>query len=306
MSNSLINSVLQGDCREVMKTLPDNCISACITDPPYNYEFIGPDWDDFEIKRRIDRVKKEGSKTIIKNIPYGGRLSGGVRDANWYKRNRKNILEYENWCESWATELFRICKPGTTVLVFNSTRTVAHVQVAFENVGFYARGIFVYRRTSGIPKGANIKSQLEKRGYKNASDWEGWHSCLRTEWESICILQKPLKNDYVTTFLEFGTGIFHTKTNGGGFQPNILEGIGRDKTEDFNVHCTIKPVSLMKKLIEIFVPRTDGCLVLDCFAGSGSTLVAAKELGVPYLGIEIIPEYIEIIKRRLGEPVNFG
>lgn len=304
MKKVLMNSILQGDCRQVMATLPENSISACITDPPYNYEFIGHKWDDSEIKRRMDRVNDKGSKTLVKNIPYGSGLAGGVRNARWYQRNRENIIDYENWCVEWATELFRICKPGATVLVFNSTRTVAHVQVALEKVGFYARDILVYRRSSGIPKGANIKTQLEKKGHSDAAEWEGWHSCLRNEWEAVCILQKPLKNDYASTFLEFGTGLFYTKTAEGGFQSNILEGIGRDKTEDFNVHCTVKPLSLMKKLIEIFVPKTDDCLVLDPFAGSGTTLVAAQELNIPFVGIEIVPEYVEIIKKRLEKPTG--
>lgn len=130
----------------------------------------------------------------------------------------------------------------------------AHVQVALENTGFYARDILVYRRSSGIPKGINIKKQLERKGYENPEQWEGWHSCLRNEWESICVLQKPLVHNYIETLLDYGTGLFYTKDHSGGFQSNILEGISREKDGDFNVHCTVKPIALMKKLVEIFVP----------------------------------------------------
>ncbi|NNM50730.1 MAG: site-specific DNA-methyltransferase [Pseudomonadales bacterium] len=295
-----VNNILLGDCRHVMAQLPSDCISACITDPPYNYEFIGHTWNEAEIKRRMDRAHEKGSKTLVKHIPYGSGLAGGTRNASWYKRNRANILDYENWCFQWASELFRVCKPGATVLAFNSTRTVAHLQVALEKAGFYARDILVYRRPSGIPKGANIKKQLEKKGYPDAAAWEDWHSCLRNEWEAICILQKPLKNDYASTFIEYGTGLFYTKSLDGGFQSNILEHRERRIIDDYNIHCTIKPVSLMKRLIEIFVPKTENCLLLDPFAGSGSTLVAAQALEIPYLGIEIIPEYIDIIKKRLS------
>ena len=163
MKKTPSNEVLVGDCREVMKTLPENYISACITDPPYNYEFIGHKWDDSEIQRRIERVNGKGNKTLVKNIPYGSGLAGGVRNEKWYQRNRNNTLDYEKWCFEWGEQLFRICKPGATVLVFNSTRTVAHVQVALESAGFYARDILVYKRSSGIPKGVNIKQQLEKK-----------------------------------------------------------------------------------------------------------------------------------------------
>ncbi|MDY6993873.1 MAG: hypothetical protein SVR94_14900 [Pseudomonadota bacterium] len=73
MDNAFINTVLEGDCWAVMKTLPENLISACITDP--------------------------------------------------------------------------LCKPEATILVFNSNRTVAHVQIALEKAGFYARDMMVYRRS---------------------------------------------------------------------------------------------------------------------------------------------------------------
>ena len=288
-----------GDCREVMREIPSDYISACITDPPYNYEFIGHKWDDSEVQRRIERVGTKDSKTLVKNIPYGSGLAGGVRNERWYQRNRENILDYEKWCLEWGTELYRICKPGATVLVFNSTRTVARVQVALESAGFYARDIVVYRRLSGIPKGVNIEKQLEKKGYKNPELWHGWHSCLRNEWEAICVLQKPLVNNYLETLLEYGTGLFYTKDDLGGFQSNILENIPRKKSDEFNIHCTVKPLALMKKLIEIFVPRIEGSILLDPFAGSGTTLVAAKELNINYIGIEVVPNYVEIIKRRL-------
>ena len=299
MTKPPLNEILIGDCREVMKSLPENYVSACITDPPYNYEFIGHKWDDSEIQRRMERINSKESKTLVKNIPYGSGLAGGVRNERWYERNRNNILDYEKWCCEWGEELFRICKPGATVLVFNSTRTVAHVQVALESAGFYARDIIVYKRPSGIPKGVNIKQQLEKKGYENSEKWDGWHSCLRNEWEAICVLQKPLVNNYLETLLEYGTGLFYTKDHFGGFQSNILEGIQRDKTEDFNVHCTVKPIALMRKLVEIFVPRSEDSILIDPFAGSGTTLLAAKELGISYVGVEIVPEYIEIINKRL-------
>jgi site-specific DNA-methyltransferase (adenine-specific) len=299
MSETYLNCVINGDCREVMKLLPDDYVSACITDPPYNYEFIGHKWDDAEIQRRKGRVKD--SKTLVKNIPYGSGLAGGVRNKRWYDRNRQNILEYEEWCYQWARELYRISKPGATTLVFNSTRTVAHVQVALERAGFYARDMVVYRRSSGIPKGINMQKKLEQIGFDNPELAEGWHSCLRSEWEAICVLQKPLKNNYIETLLEYGTGLFYTYREEGGFQSNILENIRRDKSDDFNIHCTVKPLDLMNKLVEIFVPRTDGAILIDPFAGSGTTLVAAKNYGVDYVGIEVEPSYIEIIERRLNE-----
>lgn len=297
-SNKFKDVVLNGDCREEMRNIPDNYFSACITDPPYNYEFIGHKWDENEISRRKKNV--QNSKTLVKNIPYGSGLSGGVRNKRWYEKNRNNILEYQNWCLEWGTELFRVCKPGATVLIFNSTRTIAHVQVAMENAGFYARDMIVYRRHSGIPKGINMQRKLEEKGFENPEMSAGLHSCLRGEWESICVLQKPLQNNYIETFIEYGTGLFCTETEDGGFQSNIIENIKRDKNASYNVHCTVKPLELMSKLVDIFVPKSDNSILLDPFAGSGTTLVAAKNANVGYVGIEIEPTYIDIINSRLN------
>lgn len=54
----------------------------------------------------------------------------------------------------------------------------------------------------------------------------------------------------------------------------------------------------MEYLIKMITPK--GGTVLDPFAGSGSTLVAAKQNGYKYIGIELTPEYIPIIEARLN------
>ena len=289
-----VNRVIQGDCREVMQSMPDELISACITDPPYNYEFIGRNWNQEEIERRCERIKD--SKTLVKNIPYGSGLAGGVRNSNWYKRNRENILDYEEWCYEWANPLYRIVKSGAFVLVFNSTRTVAHVQVGLERAGFYARDILVWRRHSGIPKGFNGKQMTKRTGV----NWEGWHSCLRNEWEAICVLQKPLINNYPDTLTKTGVGLLHAENGDGRFSSNIIEGISnRNKVEDKGVHCTVKPLELMKRLIGLFVPPGEQHIVFDPFAGSGTTLIAAKELQRSFIGIELVEDYCEYARKRL-------
>lgn len=292
------NRIICGNCLDIMPQLESDSIACCITDPPYNYEFVGKTWDTNEINRRLDKAKQSKS-ILVKNIPYGSGLAGGVRNARWYEKNRQNILEYQSWVELWGRQLFRLLKPGAFVLVFNSTRTAAHIQVALENSGLYARDIIVWRRHSGIPKGINIYKKLEKMGDSEAKSWSGWHSCLRNEWEAIVVLQKPLVNNYLETISKYNVGLFHAK-NEQGFQSNIIEDIKRETLDEYNDHPTVKPLSLMEKLIYMTVPRNCGNVVLDPFAGSGTTLVAAQNLGIDYLGIEINGDYIDIAQKRLA------
>lgn len=292
------NEIINGDAIDVMKNLDADSIHALITDPPYNYEFIGQNWNEDEINRRIQRVKN--SKTMVKNIPYGSGLAGGVRNAKWYKKNRENIVQYQDWCTQWGKAAFRVLKPGALALVFNSTRTAAHVQIALEDAGFYARDIIVWRRNSGIPKGLNAESKLKSRGYADYSKWEGWYSALRTEWEAIVVVQKPLENNYTNTLMKYNTGLFHAeREDTSGFQSDIIENIRREKKDAFNNHPTVKPVALMEQLIKLVVPKHSNNILLDPFIGSGTTAVAAQNLGVKWLGIEINPAYVNIANMRL-------
>lgn len=65
-----------------------------------------------------------------------------------------------------------------------------------------------------------------------------------------------------------------------------------------NNHPTVKPVSLMEYLVKMVTPK--GGIVLDPFAGSGSTLFACKRLGFDSIGFELDSEYVKIIQARIN------
>jgi len=73
----------------------------------------------------------------------------------------------------------------------------------------------------------------------------------------------------------------------------------RSGTAKQNHHPTVKPLALMKYLCTITKSPTGG-IVLDPFCGSGTTLMACKETGRKYIGIEIDKEYFKIAQCRLG------
>ena len=69
-----------------------------------------------------------------------------------------------------------------------------------------------------------------------------------------------------------------------------------------NSHPCVKPLALMRYLIQMVTPP--GGIILDPFMGSGSTLVAAAELGFHAIGIELSEEYAEIAARRVDHALN--
>lgn len=80
-----------------------------------------------------------------------------------------------------------------------------------------------------------------------------------------------------------------------------FEGDGRGRQTEHqpraNNHPTVKPLALMRYIIKLLAPPNDPIL-LDPFAGSGSTLCAAKQLSIRAIGIELDPEYCEIANKR--------
>ena len=142
-------------------------------------------------------------------------------------------------------------------------------------------------------------------GHPDADKWEGWHSAFRNEWEAVVIVQKPLSNNYWETIQKTNVGVFKTVNEDGSFQSNILENLYKKDKSEKHSHCTVKPLGLIKKLVDTLCPFHEENIIFDPFAGSGTTLVAAQDLGFNYVGIEIEENYIPIINDRLESSKQF-
>lgn len=81
----------------------------------------------------------------------------------------------------------------------------------------------------------------------------------------------------------------------------IQQGFVSEERDRF--HPTQKPVKLMGNILNDYTKEND--LILDCFAGAGSTLIACKQLNRRYIGCEISSEYCEIAKSRLAQDSLF-
>ena len=104
----------------------------------------------------------------------------------------------------------------------------------------------------------------------------------------------------------FGLQEFEQKqtTGGGGGIGNYLEDInsasgkyGSEKAPSKNIHPTVKPIKLMQYLVRMITPPNG--IVLDPFAGSGTTGIACKIDGFNFVGLELSEEYTEIANSRI-------
>jgi site-specific DNA-methyltransferase (adenine-specific) len=161
--------------------------------------------------------------------------------------------------------------------------------------------MLAWTRERAPHRAQRLSMVYERRGDKKSTQyWDGWRiGNLRPTFEPILWFTKPYKigSTIADNALLHGVGPFNEKA----FQTymprpdNVLDCGFAPK--EAGLHPTQKPVRLMQALIEL--TTQPGQLVFDPFAGSGSTLVAAKSLGRSYLGIEENAQYAAVAAKRL-------
>jgi len=189
-------TLYQGDCIEVMRTLPDNSVHAVVTDPPYGLEFMGKDWDSFKptsshAEARTRRANEVTPKGQGHTTSAGAFLAAGV---NGYTAG----IPFQLWCQEWATEALRVLKPGGYMIAFGGSRTWHRLAAAVEDSGFEIRDSIAWLYGSGFPKSRNLEG-----------DWEGWGTALKPAFEPIVVARKPLGQTVAANMAEHGTGAIH-------------------------------------------------------------------------------------------------
>ncbi len=119
-------------------------------------------------------------------------------------------------------------------------------------------------------------------------------------------LMKPKTNEVYGKFRHVNINEFKPNSGGASRFFYCAKTSPSERGKD-NKHPTVKPIKLMEYLLKLVMPPSSG-IVLDPFAGSGSTIVAAKRLGFNAIGIEKEKEYCEIAEKRVEnakfEPVQ--
>ena len=192
-----MNTILQGDCIEVLKTLPENSVDSIVTDPPYGLEFMGKDWDAPWKKSEVVKVTDKSTNGIFhdKGFNHGIRFSRGLFE----------MQEFQKWCESWAKEAYRVLKPGGYILAFGGSRTYHRLASGLEDAGFEIRDQIMWVYGSGFPKSMNVGLALEKKGL-DPEEYAGWGTALKPAHEPIVMARKPLEGTVVDNLLAWGNG----------------------------------------------------------------------------------------------------
>jgi len=268
MNDMLKIQIIQGDSRDELKQLADNSVDLIFTSPPY-----------------ADR----------RTHTYGG-----VKPE-----------EYVAWFLPIAEQLLRVLKPtGTFVLNIkekaeNGERStyVLELILALRKQGWLWTEEFVWHKKNCYPG--------------------KWPNRFRDAWERLLQFNKAKKFNMYQEAVKVPIGDWakdrlrnlsetdqtrDNAKNGSGFGKNVSNWLERDTVYPTNVlhlatecsnknHSAAFPDALPEWFIKLFTLEKD--VVLDPFVGSGTTLQVAKRLHRHAIGIEIVPEYVEMMKVEL-------
>lgn len=261
-----------GDSKDVLKNIPDNSIDLIFTSPPY-----------------ADQRKN---------------TYGGIHPNN-----------YVEWFMPVSEELFRVLKPsGTFILnikekVVNGERStyVMELIIEMKKQGWLWTEEFIWHKKNSFPG--------------------KWPNRFRDSWERLLQFNKEKKfsmyqeevmvpmGDWAKSRLKNLSETDKKRDEskvGSGFGKNISNWVNRDKAYPTNVlhlatecnnknHSAAFPESLPEWFIKLFTKQED--VVLDPFMGSGTTNFVAQRMNRNSIGIEILPEYYNMVKEQL-EPAK--
>lgn len=295
-----MSKIICGDSIKEIRNIESNTIHLILSDIPYGISY--DKWDVLHNNTNSALLGSSPAQEKSSIFKTRGKPLNG-----WSEADKKIPLEYYNWCMTWASEWLRVLKPGASCFVFAGRRYAHRCICALEDSGFIFKDMIAWQKDSAAHRAQNVSVVFKRRNDKeNEEKWNGWKiGNLRPLFEPILWFMKPYKiGDTLTDNIsENEVGGYNEKAIKKNSLLNqgleICSNIIKCKAEksDRGLHPTQKPVALMKYLIEM--TTIEGQIVLDPFCGCGSTLKAAKELSRDYIGIEINPEYFNIISERL-------
>ena len=219
----ILNTVIQGDCLEVMKGFDDKSIDLICCDPPYGI--------DFQSAWRTEWKRKD--KIANDDRPF----------------------------TDFIPEAYRVLKDTGALLCFTRYDVENEFREKIKEAGFKLRGQII------------------------------WDKVIHGMGDLVGDVAPRHENIIFATRGEFTFN---------GKRPTSVMKFQRVSPEKLT-HPNEKPTDLLYHLISHF--SKDNEIVLDCFSGSGSTLYSAKQIGRPFIGIELDPKYVEATKQKLRQDI---
>jgi len=291
--DSYLNTIILGNALSLIPQLDSDSLHCCISDIPY-----GISLDDWDVLHSNTNSALLGQSPAQKGKSGFKRRGKPIR--GWSEADRRIPKEYQGWCYQWASSLYPKMKDGASLFIFGARRTLHRAIVALEDSGFLLKDILAWEKPNAHHRAQRISIIMSRRGLENeAEKWAGWRlGNLAPIWEPIAWFFKPYSHTITDAVLENEVGAMNVEAvQSNGKNPNNLLRFWFDENEE-RLHEAQKPLSLLQFLIKL--STREGQIILDPFAGSGSTAVACRGLNRQFIGFEMNPDYVQIARARLS------
>lgn len=267
-------ALVRDDCLSWFERQPANSLHAVVTDPPYGLV----EYSDLE------QEKLRSGRGGVWRIPpsFDGATRAPLPRFTVLKTTDLDALE--QFFTGWATRLLPILVPGANVVVASNPLLSYIVSSALSRAGLERRGeiarLVMTMRGGDRPKAAHVE-------FSDVSVMP------RSMWEPWLVFRKPIDGRVQDNLRKWGTGGFRRISAERPFGDVIASAPTRVSERALAQHPSLKPQAFLRQLVRGVLPLGKG-VVLDPFAGSGSTLAACEAVGYESVGVERDRKYFDL------------
>ena len=278
-------TLFEGDCFDWLRQQRANTIHAVVTDPPYGLVEYAPEQQE----------KLRNGKGGVWRIPPA--FDGTKRSPlpRFTVLSHDEVEELARFFFQWARALLPVLVPGSNVVIASNPLLSYVVSGALARAGLERRGEIV-RLVMTMRGGDRPKHAHE--------EFSGVSVMPRSMWEPWLLFRKPIEGRVQDNLRKWKTGGFRRPSAEHPFGDVILSSPTHKSERDLAPHPSLKPQAFLRIVVRGVLPLGEG-IVLDPFAGSGSTLAAAEAVDYESVGIEKDPRYFNVATGAIPKLITF-
>jgi DNA modification methylase len=277
--------LVEADCFDWLRQQADNSIHAVVTDPPYGLIEYTPEQQE----------KLRRGKGGVWRIPPG--FDGAKRSPlpRFTVLSPNDVEDLAQFFFEWGRTLLPVLVPGSNVVVASNPLLSYAVSGALARAGLERRGEIV-RLVMTMRGGDRPKAAHE--------EFLGVSVMPRSMWEPWLVFRKPIQGRVQDNLRKWKTGGFRRPSGDRPFGDVIPSSPTHKSERALAPHPSLKPQAFLRALVRGVLPLGEG-IVLDPFAGSGSTLAAAEAVGYQSVGLEKDSRYFELASDAIPKLIAF-
>lgn len=278
-------TLVHADCFDWIERQDDNALHAVVTDPPYGLHEYTPE----------QQKKLRAGKGGVWRIPPA--FDGHRRSPlpRFTTLTEQQLDQLRSFFFFWGRLLLPKLVPGAHVVIASNPLVSYLVSDALSNAGLERRGEII-RLTMTMRGGDRPKAAHDE--FPEVSVMP------RSMWEPWIVYRRPLDGRVQDNLRKWGTGALRRPSEDKPFGDVIRSAPTRRNERDLAPHPSLKPQAFLRQIVRAVLPLGKG-IVLDPFAGAGSTLAAAEAVGYESIGVEKDDHYFKMACEAIPKLVRF-